>query len=286
MKKKKPLTKPAAAAKPAAPPKAAAAFEQIRPEIEALADDDLMPINLDIPQAVSLALGALPALRSLRAEIVEKLPQHPIGHLDRLERYALAVWYAHLLAQPDTTADERVRELVAEAAPLRENLLGDAEALARRRLLDAGTVAEIRAGQGLVDTANDLVALAALFDANWDDVEDKTAATEAEVTRAAELGPLLLRAVALREHGPVPPPADAASARARAFTLFVRAYDECRRAVSYVRWHDGDEDDFAPSLYKKRAGRGAAGAAQPAETTTPAGGTPSGSSGAPGGGNA
>jgi len=45
---------------------------------------------------------------------------------------------------------------------------------------------------------------------------------------------------------------EAADVRRRADTLFVRAYDEVRRIVAYLRWHEGDADSIAPSLYAKR----------------------------------
>ncbi len=44
--------------------------------------------------------------------------------------------------------------------------------------------------------------------------------------------------------------------RARAFTLFSRAYDQVRRAVNVLRWDEGDADSIAPSLYAGRGGRG------------------------------
>ncbi|HEX4334524.1 MAG TPA: hypothetical protein VH062_01350 [Polyangiaceae bacterium] len=40
--------------------------------------------------------------------------------------------------------------------------------------------------------------------------------------------------------------------RTRAFTLFVNAYDQVRRAVSYLRWDDDDAGTVAPSLYVRR----------------------------------
>jgi len=137
-------------------------------------------------------------------------------------------------------------------------VLSDAEALARRKLIDASVVSDIRAGQGHVDMANDLVALSALFSNNWDEIQGKTAATEAEVARAGKLGPLILAALGMREQGAAVAPAEAAARKARAFTLFVRAYDETRRAVSYLRWPERDADEFAPSLYKGRGRRGGA----------------------------
>jgi hypothetical protein len=63
-----------------------------------------------------------------------------------------------------------------------------------------------------------------------------------------------LRAIGEKEQAPAVV-ADASARRARAFTLFVRAYDQVRRAVTYLRWEDDDADLIAPSLYR---GRGAA----------------------------
>ena len=61
----------------------------------------------------------------------------------------------------------------------------------------------------------------------------------------------------------------AAERRLRAFALFMRAYDACRRAIAYLRWDEDDADTIAPSLFKGRGGRrpsepGADGAPEPA----------------------
>ena len=60
------------------------------------------------------------------------------------------------------------------------------------------------------------------------------------------------------KRGSDPSPVGAANdERQRAFTLLARAYDEARRAVSFIRWHEEDADTFLPSLYAGRGGRGA-----------------------------
>jgi hypothetical protein len=76
------------------------------------------------------------------------------------------------------------------------------------------------------------------------------------VDRAAELAPELLVALGERGHGKTASSAAAAAdRRARAFTLLVDAYDACRRAVTYLRWNEGDADLIAPSLFKLRGPR-------------------------------
>ncbi len=46
---------------------------------------------------------------------------------------------------------------------------------------------------------------------------------------------------------------DANERRKRAFSLFVNAYDQCRRAAAYLRWNEGDADELLPSLYAGRS---------------------------------
>ena len=54
--------------------------------------------------------------------------------------------------------------------------------------------------------------------------------------------------------------AEATDLRSRAFTRFIVAYTEVRRAVAYLRAHEGDAESIAPRLYAgrphKRAPRG------------------------------
>lgn len=239
--------------RPGSPEEAALAFARIEHELAELDADELAVINVDIPRAVVTALGALPALLSLRPRIVAELPSFPIASLDKLHTYALGAWYAHLLWLPSSPQSNEHKPLFEEAARLRAGLLVAAEALAHRGLLDSKHVAQIRSGQGHLDLANDLVALATLFTNNRDAIRGKTAVTRDEIERAATLGPELLIVLGAREKAPERSPEQLADQRRRAFTLLVRAYDDCRRAVSYLRWREGDASKMAPSLFSRRS---------------------------------
>jgi hypothetical protein len=46
--------------------------------------------------------------------------------------------------------------------------------------------------------------------------------------------------------------ADVGVQRQRNFTLFANAYDQVRRAISYLQWDDDDLEKVAPSLYGGR----------------------------------
>ncbi len=252
-KKQESTPSTSSASAPSAPNAAAAAFAKIEPEIAALKPDDIVPVTVDVSAAVTAVLSAVPKIREHRDEIATQLPLHPIEQLDELATYAHGAWYAHLLHNYANGSPEAAKSMIDEAQKLREDLLIAAEALAHRGMLDADAVAAIRKGQGHADTAGDLTALAQLFQASWGKVSAKTAVEKTEVDRAAELGPAVMIALAVRKGGAQTK--DTEGQRTGAFSLLVKAYDSCRRALAYLRWAEGDADSIAPSLFKKRAGR-------------------------------
>ena len=75
----------------------------------------------------------------------------------------------------------------------------------------------------------------------------------------------MISAVGDREQTPTQ--IDAADRRQRAFSLFVKAYDQARRAIQYVRWEQGDADSIAPSLYSGRGNSNVKRRAEDAQVT-------------------
>ena len=223
-------------------------------------------VNADIPTAASIALGAYGRMIQLRPLIVEQLPRHPVELLDELPSYAAAALYAHLISLPPAGNGERLNKLLDEAAPSRDALLLAAEALAPRGLLDADKVAGIRSGLGNLDRANDLAALADIFKQAWPQIASKTAVERAEVDRAASLGMELL--VALGEKGLGERRAstpEARELRARGFTLLINAYEQCTRAVAYLRAQEDDLDAYVPRFSPLRSDASGIRRPQPAE---------------------
>jgi hypothetical protein len=252
VKAQKPKVAPA---RPATPESAASAYQRVAAELDALPADRVGTVAVEVSTAVSTVLGAVSRLAELRAEIVAKLPQHPLAGIDRLSDYALAAQYAYLQSFGTQAANaDRVRELLAEATPLRQRLLPVAEMLASLGLVDASRIAEIRAGTGHVDTANDLIALAATFANDWPKLSGQVPLKEAEIDRAAVLGTALLVALGVRKVGPEDAP-DAkgwVDRKNRALRLMLDAYDDARQAVAYLRWKTDDADAYTPSLFVRR----------------------------------
>jgi hypothetical protein len=86
--------------------------------------------------------------------------------------------------------------------------------------------------------AFDLLALVAMFREKWSVLDGRTLIQLAELKDyALLLADRLISAVGEREQTPVQA-VDAAERRQRAFSLFVKAYDQARRAIQYVRWEE------------------------------------------------
>lgn len=228
-----------------------AAYEALADERAALPPDRIIRINADVPTAVSVVLGHEPQIQQL-AEQGKGLPGFDATVFEKMERYAQALAYAQMLYNVASTPVENVPELAAEAVKARDRFGADAEALAVRGMLDGSKLQELRGGPGYKNIAYDLGSLVALLRANWSKVAAKTAVTEMELKHAQVLTEQLVMAIAAREQQEAAISA-ASDERSRAFTLFAHAYDQVRRAASFLHWGENIED-IVPSFYNGRAG--------------------------------
>lgn len=230
-------------------------FLALAPEIGAIGDEDLVTLNFDLEQAVTVALGVAARLQELKPGFA-KLFFADERDIDRLHTAACAALYTQLLATEPVLQDERFPRTLEEATRLRKELLATAGLLAELGALSKAHVAELRSGTGHLDTARTLVALASLFESNWHRLQGRVPVTREQVARARVVGKELYELIGTRRYVPPPVPADdPIRLRARAFTLLLLIYDRCRRAVVALRWHEGDADTFMPTLYPKRRRR-------------------------------
>lgn len=230
------------------------AFETLRPEIDAVLDTDLSQMNVDVPAAVEVAMKALPGLRALRPRIVDELPRFDLATFDRLDQLAAAASHAHTVWAATSAPTVPVSTLLEEVIAQRELLLSDANALARRGLLDGARVQTLRSPSGYRNAAYDLLNIVRMMRDHFDALQGKTAITPGELDHAERLGEGLLAALVAKDQQQSPN-SDAALLRQRAFTLFDCAYDEVRRAVAYLHWHEDDVDELAPSLRMNKGRR-------------------------------
>jgi hypothetical protein len=229
------------------------AYQRTFEAMSGLTPADLTPINLDVPSVYTLGSGALLKIRSYRERILA-LPDIWRSLVEKIDDYLLALGHAQALYIAASTPVASIPELYAQLLKQREMLLADSTALATRGLIPGDKLKELRGPISHSDTAFDVLALASILRTNASSIAGKSALTLSDLERAETLADQLLAALGER----VVSEEQASSAvlnRQRAFTLFVRAYDEVRRGLVYLRWHDGDADEIAPSLYSSRVGR-------------------------------
>jgi hypothetical protein len=156
---------------------------------------------------------------------------------------------------PTAATAEELRELEARGTELREKMRAFAVPLVATKVFEASVIAALNAGTGTKDLANDLVQYAVLYRTHWPQVQEQIKGlTEAETLETGNLGSRLLSATAARELS-----RDAVGGRTelrnRAWSVYDIAYDQCRRAVAFLRHDEGDVDQLIPSFRQQATGR-------------------------------
>lgn len=223
---------------------------EVRPQLDALREDELQIVNIDPMKAGAIVLAAEPRAQAVIAPVLDQLPNFDPRAIQLLRPTALAMVYVETaLAAERQDAD--LKAMVTRALAIRRDYLFQADGLVHRGLLPPEPIAEVRDGRGNLDLAHDVLKLIATFRGGWAKIEGKTPITLAELEAAEKEGMKLVEALGAREGGVVAA-VDAethADLRTRAFTLLSKRYDEVRRAVTYLRWHEGDADEITPSFY-------------------------------------
>ena len=230
------------------------AFESTQAERDAIDSKDVAMPNLDVDNTLSTASAALPTIRGLRGS-VSTLPASDMRQFDRIEIYIWALLYAHMAYGVATKPPEPLPAMAARAAKKRDLLNAEVAVLVKRGTIDGKQLDQLRGGVSYRHIALDLLLLVFLLQQHWSVISGRTMSTPEELTEAQVLGRALFEAVNGRERTSEEV-IKAANDRSRAFVLLVRAYDEVRRAATYLRWHEGDVDTLVPSLYAGRTGHG------------------------------
>jgi hypothetical protein len=226
------------------------AFEKRLAEIQSVADDALAPLNIDIRTAIMTVLGALREIAN-HQEAISALSWIDQDKIAGLREYTMAAMEAQSRWSLAMTPPDDIVELNGKALAMRDLLRSDARLLAKRGLIAPELLARFKGHIGYKNVGFELIRWADLMRDCWSAIHDRTPTTEAEVQGAKKLGERLIYAAGFREQAPVVQ-GEAAKLRQQAFTLMLNAYDETRRAITFLRWHEGDAESIAPSLYAGR----------------------------------
>lgn len=241
------------------------AYDRVLPAMNALAPEQVRRVSVDAQSTTATVLGALPNLLALRGQL-EGLPGFDVALVDKLEDYALALRDANLYYLIARHAPEEIQGLTAEGREIRGTLRADTTMLRERGVL-VGTCFDRYTGRlGPKAIANDLGILVTVLRTNGSEIQGKCAIEPGELDHADQVATHLLRLVGQRDQA-TPGPTETADKRARAFTVCKNAYDQVRRAITFVRWNERDVDEIAPSLHAGRRRRSAG--TEAAEVTLP-----------------
>lgn len=229
------------------------AHQAVKRELAALSAEQVVQVNLDIHHATANAIAVRARLEALRQALHDHFRKYNSRGIDKLEVYAHALLHADsvLQQQKKSLTHDALRWATDEANDRKQVLLADCRSLVDRRLISASVLDDYSGLHGYKNTASDLELLCTVLSTHWEHIEGRCATTRTELERARRLALRMVRLLAKREQL-FARIAKAADNRARAFTLFVNCYDELRRAVTFVRWHEGDADEIAPSLHAVR----------------------------------
>lgn len=224
------------------------AYEQAKPEIDAISDGDLLSVSTDVVAAATTGQGVYPEVVGLRPLIVQELPGFKISRLDNLKTYALALLYANGEYKTATDPPATVAEMADTATHTRAVLLADVNSLIAHGVLAPSVINNLQGVNGYKNVMADLIALVAIHRKYADQIAERTSVKPEELTAAENLAAQFSEAVGLREQSPQTV-ATATRNRKAAYTLYVTSYNDVRSAVQYLRRHEGDADTIIPSLF-------------------------------------
>jgi hypothetical protein len=230
------------------------AFARMRSKIESIPQAEVLHVNVDVTYAAGVGVWAAGRVAQLRGDMEQLSAFVDLAAIDELPDRAHALSYTHGDYLFAVAPQAPVAEQHDESQKLISLLLLSASALSAQGLLPNERVELVRTPTGYRNASEHLTALTKLFKDYWPTIESKTGVTMAQLDRGAVLAVQLLQGSIERIHAPLNP-TDATLARQRAYTLFFRAYDEARRAVTFLRWRDKDVERFVPPLVL-RAARG------------------------------
>lgn len=233
------------------PGSAEQAFMDTAFERASLDKSEVLRLNLDLEAATIVALGTVNRIRPL----LDSISELPIDAqlLQRLEQYVRATIHAQALYRAAHRPPDGLDATYRAAIEARRMLRLDAENLAFHKWVDGRVLKRLRFAMGHLNVGYDVLALVNLLRDALPTTAGRSALSEAELDSAERTAEALLT-ISAGKGDAKKRRLLADDERRRAFTLLYRAYDQVRRALAFVRWHDRDPARIAPALHTAKGG--------------------------------
>ena len=202
-------------------------FNLYSPLAAKIAIAEVRPMRLDAELVVFNAAQGAAMILGYRDQVTRELSTISFDDIAKLPAMGQALQYADGKVDRMVQVPTEARAVFSQASKARKALLDKATVAANEGLLSAAAVTAIRHGHGPVDTANDCVALAALFFENASALAGKVHVTADEIKNANDVGAKLL-SLLKPEHARKPASQqqqDAMVTRDRMWTLFEQTWE-------------------------------------------------------------
>lgn len=247
------LSKPAALHDATNEPATRQAAERLAAEMATVAESDMERVSFDVAAGVTRMLGFWEVF-STYLPTIAKLEGIDIERVGKLREYALNLLFWQGSATYAAAPRDGLPEIIERGIALRDTTLSDLQSLANHGIIDPVLLENFRGTKEHRKLGQDLIGLSNLVHEHWPVIEGKSPITLTAMDEVARHGEVIMQIVGERERAPMTI-AEKVLQRDKAYTLFVRAYDEARRAILYLRWKEEDADMILPSLHKGRRGK-------------------------------
>ncbi len=206
------------------------------------------PYGLDAFFVAAQTLWIAPRVAPYRARML-LLPEFDIVHLDRFEDLGRALRFVQTLILGRIQWSRQIPGIAAEGWRLRNQLMSYAEALSHKGLIAPELIVRLREGSGYRDLVEDLTVIIHKLRAlppNYTSPE--ALVTRADLVRAQEVAHQIAVHVGKDADADLSHTA-LLEERRKLGSLLLAAHGQIRRAITFLRWNEGDANTLVPSLY-------------------------------------
>lgn len=205
-------------------------------------------VLVNVKRGVAAVLGTEEQVKAVR----EHLPKIPVDELQALPNLARALLFASRNVAPRAASPKEIEKALAGISGPREDMLSQADLLSRRGLLDKDRVAQIRAGNGKFDMAEDGIALASLFTEHATALKGQHPFTEEEIEKLRRTSEWLIdnmTPAGARAPSKKTTKHPSEDARDRLWTVTLKRHEQLRKIAYYV--HGDAWEEVTPRLMSR-----------------------------------
>ena len=245
------------------------AFELMLPVAQAIPVEQLSQALLSIFEATVLIDSKLDQIDSLRNRFIAELKNPPLFELDSMPQLIRAARHADLLARSTTEQSSQTNEMYDEVIlPNRKILQATLDLMVATKKLPTSALQGSASGLSHVEEAQMVLTIVVLLRNNWDQVQSSCPYSLQSLIELESKVERFLEELSAR-NGRIKDPTHA-EMKKRMLTLLITYWDNIRKAVQYVRFNEGDAEQWAPSLFSTRkSGRRQQQNKATTESTTP-----------------